>query len=267
MRLAVIAAVTLLLLGIFVTVFALVLFPRIAVIEIKGPIGDLPGGVEARDVLEKIREAEENPGVVGVLLDIDSPGGTLVASRQIMEAVRDLNKPVVAYIEETGTSGAYLVASGADYIISDPDALTGSIGVIGYFPSIKGLLEKLGINVKIIQAGKYKAAGSPFKEMTPEEEELFSELIWEAYNEFVELVMENRGKKLKDFEKVSDGRVLLGRDALKYGLVDGVGSYEDALEKVKEMAGAPEAIEWKMEEGGNSLLNIGELIWGPKIIS
>jgi protease-4 len=163
----------------------------------------------------------------------------VVATREVYYSVDSLNKPSVSYFREVAASGAYYVASGTDYIISDPDALTGSIGVIATFTEMQGLFEKLGINVTVVKSGQYKDIGSPYRNMTDEEKAIMQSLVDEVYQEFRGIVLENRGDRLNriKFDEVADGRILSGRQAESVGLVDEVGTKKDAIMKAAELGG------------------------------
>lgn len=193
----------------------------------------------SEDIAKSIRDLNKRDDVGAVLLVIDSPGGSVVATREIYDAVKSLDKPKVAYFREVAASGAYYVGSGTDYIISDPDALTGSIGVIATVTDMSGLLDKLGVNVTAITSGPHKDIGSSFRDMTPEERQIMQAVVDEIYGEFRGVVLENRKGKLDldRFNNVSDGRILSGRQAAAVGLVDKVGSKRDAIMKAAELAG------------------------------
>jgi protease-4 len=220
----------------------------IAVVDINMPItveGSPPsifggegfaGSEELASTIESINGRED---VGAVLFVFNSPGGSVVATREVYSSVKDLNKPTVSYFREVAASGAYYIASGTDYIVSDPDALTGSIGVIATFENFEGLLEKLGVNVTAIKSGPHKDIGSPYRNMTDNETMIMQILINEVYDEFRSVVLENRGSKLDKakFDEVTDGRILSGRQAYKVGLVDQLGSKKDALLKAAELAG------------------------------
>lgn len=196
----------------------------------------IPGSAEIADSIRALNKRED---VGAVLFVINSPGGSVVATREIYEAVKELDKPKVAYFREVAASGGYYVGTGADYIISDPDALTGSIGVIATVTDLSGLLGTLGVNVTAITSGPHKDIASSFREMTPEEQQILQALVDEIYSEFRGVVLENRRGRLdlNKFNEVSDGRVLSGRQAAKAGLVDRTGSRRDAILKAAELAG------------------------------
>ena len=194
-----------------------------------------PGSEQIASTIESLNERDD---VGAVLFVFNSPGGSVVATREIYASVESLNKPSVSYFREIAASGAYYVASGTDYIVSDPDALTGSIGVIATFTDLSGLLDKLGVNVTAVKSGPHKDIGSSFRNMTTEEKEILQGLINEVYDEFRGIVVENRRGRLDmtKFNDVSDGRILSGRQAAKVGLVDQTGSKKDAILKAAELA-------------------------------
>ncbi|MDD5339921.1 MAG: signal peptide peptidase SppA [Candidatus ainarchaeum sp.] len=196
------------------------------------------GSPGSEEIAQSIRALGSRDDVGAVLFVVNSPGGSVVATREIYDAVKELDKPKVAYFREVAASGAYYIATGTDYIISDPDALTGSIGVVATFTDLSGLLEKIGVNVTSIASGAHKDMGSEFRNMTPEEQAIMQALISEIYDEFHSVVLENRRGRLDlaRFEEVADGRIMSGRQAAKIGLVDGVGSKRDAILKAASLA-------------------------------
>ncbi len=215
----------------------------IAVIPVKGEIvsetGDVYGGLSAMEIVEKIQEAQDTQSVKAILLEINSPGGSVVASRQVVEKIRGTEKPVVAWISDLGASGGYYVASACDFIVADADSITGSIGVIAMFPNIEGLLEKIGVKVKIIKQGTHKATGSPFEGISPEEEAMIQELLESAFERFRNDVLEFRKERIsvEEFERIADGRIVSGEQAKKIGLIDEIGTRELALAKAAELGG------------------------------
>jgi protease-4 len=170
---------------------------------------------------------------------INSPGGSVVGTNEIYRAINGLDKPKVAYFREVAASGGYYIATPADYIISEPNALTGSIGVIMSTYEVGELFQKLGINEVVIKSGEMKDIGSPFRNMTDAEKALLGEAVQEIFAEFKGVILEHRGDKINRamFDEITDGRVLTGRMALDAGLVDALGSREDALRKAAELGG------------------------------
>ncbi|MBN1169819.1 signal peptide peptidase SppA [Candidatus Micrarchaeota archaeon] len=198
--------------------------------------GGMPGSEEYAGIIRSLNKRDDVGAVVFVF---NSPGGSVVATREIYNAVRELDKPSVSYFREVAASGAYYVASGTDYIVSDPNALTGSMGAIATVTSMSGLFEKLGINVTTVTSGRHKDIGSAFRNVTEDEREILQALIDEVYQEFRTVVLENRRAALNQekFAEVSDGRILSGRQAKEAGLVDQLGSKRDAIMKAAELAG------------------------------
>lgn len=220
--------------------------PCVAVVELNAPLtveGSPPslfdtGYPSSNDYAETIDALNDREDVGAVLFVVNSPGGTVVATGEVYDAVKNLDKPKVAYFREVAASGAYYVAAGTDYIVSDPNALTGSIGVISTTVQLTGLLDNLGVNVTSIKSGAHKDIGTSYRNMTEDEQAILQALIDEIYLEFRGVVLENRKGKLNMalFDEVTDGRVLSGRQAYKAGLVDKLGNKDDALMKAAELA-------------------------------
>lgn len=213
----------------------------VAIIPIQGEISSGSGNSVAgyQDIIDQLEQADSDPSVSVILLDIDSGGGSVVASKQMVAKIRSVKKPVVSWIGELGASGAYYAASASDYIMADSDSITGSIGVISRQPNVEGLLEKLGISIEDITSGRLKGVGSPFDELTDEEKQLFQVLVNQAFEGFVNDVRTFRGDKLDalKFSEVLDGRILSGSQALEIGLIDQTGTREEAILKAGELGG------------------------------
>lgn len=191
------------------------------------------------ELANSIKELNDREDVGAVLFVFNSGGGSVVATHEIYNEVKELKKPKVSYFREVAASGAYYVASGTDYIVSDPDALTGSIGVVTTVMSMSGLMEKLGINITSVVSGTHKDIGSSYREMSKEEYAILKGIVDEIFDEFKTVIIENRGSKLNmgKFNETTDGRILTGRQALEVGLVDELGDKNDALMKAAQMAG------------------------------
>ena len=219
---------------------------KIAIIDIDGAIGIRRGllglsGTAVTDVKQKLKHAEEDSRVRGVLLRINSPGGEVVSCdliyHEIMEFRRRSGKPVVAYMMNMGASGGYYVALASDHIVSHPAAITGSVGVIMNFVNIEMLTQMLGIESTPITSGEKKDMGSATRQMTEEEMEMFAEMNQLLFDRFIGLVAAQRNISGDDLDIVADGRLLLASQALELGLVDSVGMMDDALDEVKRRAG------------------------------
>jgi protease-4 len=240
----------------------------VAVIPIKGEItaeacgGTLLGGAvqcaPVSEVVDQLKAAEDDPLVKAIVLDIDSGGGGVVASGNMMRAVKDAKKPVVAYIGESGASGAYYTASAADWIIADRNAITGSIGVIMTVQHYYDLYDKLGINVTVIKSGNSKDIGSPYRPMTDKEKSELKKMVDSIYQDFISNVAENRGMEVAEVEKLADGTIYLGAEAKENGLIDDTGSLQDAINKAAELGnitGEP-MIKWEKSTQKTSILDL-----------
>ncbi len=193
----------------------------------------------SEEIAKTIKQLNKRDDIGAVVIVINSPGGSVVGSREIYSAVEGLKKPKVAYLREVAASGGYYVASGADYIIADPNTLTGSIGVVATVAEFSELFDMIGVNFTTIKSGEYKDIGSVERPLTEKEREILESIINETFEEFKGVVVKNRGKKLdkERMDEIFDGRVMSGRQAYSYGLVDELGSKEDALRKAAEMGG------------------------------
>jgi protease-4 len=202
--------------------------------------------ITARNALQ---EALETESVKGVLLWIDSPGGTVGMSQELYSTILKVSakKPVVAYLGDVAASGGYYAASATDWIISTPGTLTGSIGVIISSMNLSGLLtDKLGIKPVVIKSGQFKDILSTFREATPAEIALIQDLINTSYKQFLGAVLYGRTRHLKtpqaitkrsaDIKAIADGRIVIGEKAVGVGLVDEIGYFEDAKAKLNQLA-------------------------------
>ncbi|MBI4159178.1 signal peptide peptidase SppA [Candidatus Woesearchaeota archaeon] len=187
------------------------------------------------NILESLEKANTNNNVKAIILEINSPGGTVVASKEVAEAVAKSKKPTVAFIREIGTSGAYWVASSADYIITDELSITGSIGVLSSYLEFSGFLEEHNVNYQELTAGKYKELGNPFKELTPDEESILKDKLVKIQDVFIREIQSKR--KIKNIEDIRTGKFYLGFEAKELGLVDELGNKERAIKKAQELAG------------------------------
>lgn len=236
---------------------------KIQVVQIKGAITG--SGIDnlvmksqaSDDILKKLKEADEDKSVKGIILEIDSPGGKVVPTKEISDKVKSLEKPVVALIRGSATSGGYWVASAADYVIADDLSLVGSIGVLGSFFKLKGLLERYDIEQERFVAGEHKDIASPFKDVSDEEREILQYKLDRIHSYFLNEVRLNRNLSLADMEEVSDAKFFLGEEAMTIGLVDALGNIDDAFNKTKELADAPKAklIRKEKEKGVLDLLS------------
>ncbi len=221
---------------------------KIAVVDIKGVIED------SEETVRWLKAFGEDREVKAIILRIDSPGGAVGATQEIYAQVLRVkeDKVVVASLGNVAVSGAYYVACAADRIISNPGTVTGSIGVVMYFADFEGLMRKVGIRGHVVKSGRYKDMGSPFRDMTPEEKEILEGVIKDVHEQFIEVVATSRGLPIEEVREIADGRIFSGRQALKLGLVDRLGGFEDAVRVAKELAGIrgrPHLVYGRKEKG------------------
>ncbi len=189
---------------------------------------------------EALRKAADDPHISGVIVRINSPGGSVAASDAIYHEIMSFRKtkkiPVCAYIMELGASGGYYVASAAESIVASPTAVTGSIGVIAMKFNVEGLLSKIGVSEETYKSGPKKDFWSPFRPTTPEEKKMFQDIIDKLYTRFVEVVSANRQKLLTEQEvrRLADGRVLVSVDALAEKLIDRVAYLDETIDEMKK---------------------------------
>jgi protease-4 len=212
---------------------------RIAVVQVRGAIG---GAARTDDLIRTIGQARRNSRIRAVLIEIDSPGGTAIASEQLYMAVRRLaaSKPVVAWIKGVGASGAYFLACGATRVVAFPSALVGSIGVISVRPVVVDALRRIGARMVVTKTGPFKDMGAPWREPTPEDEEHERDLVDAIFRRFTGAVRAARGFDDDALARVTTGDVWLGTRAIELGLIDGLADDEDtALEIAQDLAALP----------------------------
>jgi len=223
---------------------------KIAVIHVRGFITtdpdeglvrDRPGPVQ--ETVAHLKKAQGDDAVKAVVLMVDSPGGTVTASDVLFAEIEDFRQrsgcTVVVLFLNLGTSGAYYMSLAADRIMAHPSTITGSVGTIFIRPKVYGLMDKLGLDVEVTRSGEMKDMGSPFRETTEDEADLFQEIIDRQNARFLALVEEKRGEKLRADKVYADGRVLTSDQALDMGLIDGIGYFRDAVDQARETAGLP----------------------------
>jgi protease-4 len=209
---------------------------RIAVVEIEGII------LDGDQAVRELREHAENPAVKAVLVRINSPGGVVGPTQEIvsgMQRVRKAGKPVVASFGAVAASGGYYIGTAADRIFANPGTLTGSIGVIMQMANVEGLLKKVGVEYVVIKAGAYKDVGNFSRAMTPEERRIMQVLLDDVYGQFVTAVAKGRGLDEGTVRAFADGRIYSGQQAHALKMVDELGGFEEAVEAAAKLAGIP----------------------------
>jgi signal peptide peptidase SppA, 67K type len=212
---------------------------KVALIYAVGEITDAEGeGIVARDMVKTINDVAKDSAVKAVVFRISSPGGSAYASEQIWHALNRLKtkKPLIVSMGDYAASGGYYIACTADKIIAQPNTITGSIGIFGVIPNIKGLNEKLGITYDGVKTNKMSDAITVNRAFTPEERDLMQNYVNRGYELFVKRCADGRKLKVEQIKAIAEGRVWTGEDALKIGLVDKIGGLNDAIKLAVEKA-------------------------------
>ncbi len=222
---------------------------KVALIELKGVI------ISSEDIVRQVKKYAKSSAVKAIVLYVDSPGGGVSASEEIFQELKKARykKPVVISMGSVAASGGYYVSLGGSKIVANPGTITGSIGVIAQFPNFKKLLDKIGIDFEIIKTGKFKDSGNPYRGLTDEERRYFQSVINDAYEQFVNHVVEERKLNREKVLKIADGRIFTGRQAFAMGLVDTLGTLEDAIKIAGNMAGIkgePKIVKEKKKKPG-----------------
>ena len=238
-----------------IAILLLIPFPKPAPLEVVARV-DIAGViVNDPDREEFFAELAKDDSVKAVILRIDSPGGTVVGSEALYEGIRALSekKPVVAVMGEVAASGAYIAAIATDRIVARGNTMTGSIGVIAQIPNVEGLLEMAGIEVTQVRSSPLKAEPGFTQRPSPEGLAAEEELIEDAYQWFRGLVAERRTLDGAGLDRVADGRVFTGRQALDLGLIDSIGDENAARAWLAEIHGIEEDLpavdrDWREED-------------------
>lgn len=223
---------------------------KIALIRVEGVIN------RSGDILKKLKQVEENKHIKALVLRVNSPGGAVGASqeiyRELLRVKNEYKKPVVVSMGNVAASGGLYISLPANVIFAEGGTITGSIGVIIQKLDVHKLADRLGIKLEVVKTGKYKDLLNPFREMTEDEKKLLLELEKDVLNQFKEAVVENRKGKLKvDIDRIADGRIFTGHQAVEIGLVDRLGNLEDAINEAAKLAGIkgkPVVVELKKEQ-------------------
>jgi protease-4 len=208
---------------------------RIALIRVEGVI------LDAQITIGDLKRFGDNPSVKAIVLRIDSPGGGVVPSQEIYDAVKRVrnksNKAVVASMGTVAASGGYYIAAATDRIMANPGSLTGSIGVIMEMANVEGLLKKIGVEGVVVKSGRYKDVGSPLRKMSDEERQLLQAVMDDVHQQFIQAVAEGRSMEVAEVQSLADGRIFTGRQAKAVKLVDELGDLDDAIRLAADLAG------------------------------
>jgi protease IV len=217
---------------------------NVAVIPLNGVImtGDSSGffseqNAVSGEIINMIKEADSNPSIKAIIVEIDSPGGSPVASDEIVQALKKTKKPTVALIREVGASGAYWAASACDCIVANRMSIVGSIGVIGSYLDFSGLLNRYNVSYERLVAGQYKDMGTPYRSLTDDERKILQQQLDSMHEIFILDVAENRNMSVDKLKKLANGLYYIGADGKKNGLVDILGGEEAAVSYIEEQTG------------------------------
>ncbi len=248
--------IVLIAIGIFISVFALTLIlapaaqssgpstTNVAIIPVHGVItlsgsNDLfsPQTASATDIVRYIEQADDTRGIRLIVLEINSPGGSAVASQEIASAIQRAETPTVAWVREVGASGAYWIASQTDYVIANPMSITGSVGVIASYLEFSEFLGRYNVTYEQLTAGENKDVGNPFVRMTDEQRAMLQAQLDSIHDYFVDDVAKGRNLTEEQIAEVRTGMFFLGAQAQELGLVDELGGRYELEAYLKEELG------------------------------
>jgi protease-4 len=208
--------------------------PRVAVVELEGLILDV------EDVLKDLRSHRDNPAIRAVVVRINSPGGVVGPTQEVhdsLQRLRQAGKPVVASLGAVAASGGYYVAVGADRIYANPGTLTGSIGVLMQMANLENLMKKVGVDYVVVKTGQFKDLGNFSRPMSVEERRVLQALLDDVHGQFIQAVAMGRRLDRADVRRFADGRVFSGAQAKALGMLDELGSLEEAINGAARLAG------------------------------
>jgi protease-4 len=206
---------------------------KVGVVEIQGII------TESKDIIRLIKRFRENDDIKSIVIRIDSPGGVIGPSQEIYREIRKTTqvKKIIASMGSIAASGGYYIAAATNGIVANPGTITGSIGVIMAYTNFRKVLDKIGMVPVVIKSGPFKDMGSPTKDMSKQEKEVLQAFVDQAHRQFVTAIAEGRNMNIDRVKSLADGRIYTGEEAVKQGLVDRLGNFEDAIEWAGEMGG------------------------------
>ncbi len=241
--------------------FAAIMGERIAILNVEGVIGEGPGfGADSQKLVDQIKAWKRNPNIRALVVRVNSGGGAVSATQDVYAALlefkEETGRPIVASFGDAAASGGYYAALPADEIFANGGSITGSIGVMLSLWDFQGLQEKIGISAEAIKSGEFKDIGSGSRDMTDEEERLLTAMVIDVFEQFHESVMTGRAESIRRIlnaeapdevtdeevnehlrEKAGEGQIFSGRQALEIGLIDALGTLDDAVERAAELAG------------------------------
>ncbi len=226
---------------------------RIVVITLSGTIQESAagsfiygGGISPRLVYSQLKQAADDLSIKGVVLRVDSSGGSIAASQEIAAMVRNFEKPVVVSMGDMAASGGYYISAPAQAIVAQPGTMTGSIGVISTLMNTDGLYEMLGIEVETFKSGEHKDMFS--RTLTEEEREIMQEISDVAYDQFIRDVAADRDLPVESVRRLATGQLYMGSQALELGLVDRLGGLEEAIDYLAELNGFEKPVRYEFPQ-------------------
>ena len=206
---------------------------KVGIVKVEGTI------ISSDETIEDIESMRKDDSIASVIIRVDSPGGSVGASQEILEAIRFLakDKPVVVSMGTVAASGGYYVSLGADRILANPGTITGSIGVRMEHINIGGLLQWARIGHETLKSGKYKDIGAIDRPLSPTEKAILQEVLDKLHKQFKEAVSEARKIGMEEVDRIADGRVFTGQEAIELGLIDKIGGFAEAIRLAAEMGG------------------------------
>lgn len=226
--------------------------PHVAHVTISGLITD------DDELLERLKKIEKSDAVKAVVVSISSPGGTTYGGERVFKAIRAIaaKKPVVSDVRTLAASAGYMIATAGDMIIAGDSSITGSIGVIFQYPQVKPLLDKIGVSMEEIKSSPLKAEPSPFHPASEEAKAMINNMIIDSYGWFVDLVAERRKLPRDDVQKLADGTIFTGRQALKVKLIDQIGGDDEirAYLETRKVSKSLPMIDWDKKSSTPFLL-------------
>ncbi len=252
---------------------------RIVVVYLGGTIqesqaGFMPGGISPRQVHNQLERVAADDSIEGVVLRVQSPGGSIAASQEIADMVRNFEKPIVVSMGDMAASGGYYIAAPAQGIVAQRGTMTGSIGVISTLMNMDELYEMLGIEVQVFTSGEHKDMFN--RTLTREERAIMQDISDEAYNQFITDVAEGRGMDIEEVRSLATGQIYLGSQALQLGLVDRLGGVEEAIDYLAELNGLENPVRYEFPQpslftqlldfGFLVLANLEKAFLGPELI-
>ena len=226
---------------------------KVGVIKVSGPI------IASEQINSKLEKFKNRNDISAIVLRIDSPGGLVAPTQEIFEKVKSVRdvKPIVSSMGTVAASGGYYIALGSDSLIANPGTIVGSIGVIMNYPIATELLDKVGIKFETVKSGGLKDVGSYSREVTEADRRHLNEMVTNMHNQFIAVVEENRDMDRSEIIKLADGRVFTGLQSKDLGLVDMLGTFDDAINVagiLGNIKGKPKTVE--LNKKNNSLLDL-----------